>query len=164
VPRAAARVVEEDDVIGLGGGAEPALDHLPRRVQVGEADVGVVVAERGAQDGGRRKPCGDPGDDLDRDAAEADYVVLLYNPRSRARHWQLDRSLDLLREHRPPDTPVGVVRDASRPGQTAWTAALAHLDTGRVDMSCLVVVGASTTRLVDGLLVTPRGYSWKGRS
>lgn len=95
-------------------------------------------------------------------AAEADLVVLLYNPRSRARHWQLGHVLDVLRGHRPPDTPVGVVRNASRPDETVHVAPLASFDPAVVDMYGLVVVGSSTTRLVAGRMVTPRGYRWRG--
>ncbi|WP_375474436.1 precorrin-3B C(17)-methyltransferase [uncultured Jatrophihabitans sp.] len=95
-----------------------------------------------------------------RAAAEADLVVVCYNPRSVKRDWQLDRALELLAAHRPPDTPVGVVRNATRPDQTAWVSTLADLDTTRVDMYSLVIVGASTTRIVGGRMVTPRGYRW----
>ncbi len=95
-----------------------------------------------------------------RAAAEADLVTCFYNPRSRERHWQLAAALDVLREHRPPDTPVGAVRQAERPGQRVWTAPLTEFDADRVDMLTTVVVGSSTTRLVAGRMVTPRGYRW----
>jgi cobalt-precorrin 5A hydrolase/precorrin-3B C17-methyltransferase len=93
-------------------------------------------------------------------AAEGDLVVLLYNPRSRARDWQLAAALKLLAAHRPPDTPVGVVRNASRDGERVHLATLATLDPELVDMYSVVVVGSSRTRLVAGRMVTPRGYRW----
>ncbi|HXV94337.1 MAG TPA: precorrin-3B C(17)-methyltransferase [Pseudonocardia sp.] len=93
-------------------------------------------------------------------AAEADLVTCFYNPRSRERHWQLGAAIDLLRAHRPPSTPVGVVRQAERPGQRVWTAPIAQFDPGTVDMLTTVVVGSSATRLVAGRMVTPRGYRW----
>ncbi|HVL82852.1 MAG TPA: precorrin-3B C(17)-methyltransferase [Pseudonocardia sp.] len=93
-------------------------------------------------------------------AAEADLVACFYNPRSRDRHWQLGVALDRLRAHRPPDTPVGAVRQAGRPGQRVWTAPLAAFDPGEVDMLTTVLVGSSTTRMVGGRMVTPRGYRW----
>ncbi|HEY6798349.1 MAG TPA: precorrin-3B C(17)-methyltransferase [Kineosporiaceae bacterium] len=96
-----------------------------------------------------------------RAAAEGDLVVLLYNPRSRARHWQLGAALALLAEHRPPATPVGVVRNASRPDESVVLATLAEVDPGGVDMYSLVVVGSSQTRIVAGRMVTPRGYHWR---
>ena len=92
--------------------------------------------------------------------AEADLVLLCYNPRSLKRDWQLDRALELLAAHRPPGTPIGVVRNASRPDQSAWISTLAEFDSSRVDMYSLVVVGSSQTRIVAGRMVTPRGYRW----
>lgn len=91
-------------------------------------------------------------------AAEADFVVCLYNPRSAHRHWQLEQARALLAAHRPADTPVGVVRDAYRPGQEVRRTTLAELDAGTVDMRTVVVIGNSTTRTVAGRIVTPRGY------
>jgi cobalt-precorrin 5A hydrolase/precorrin-3B C17-methyltransferase len=94
-------------------------------------------------------------------AAEGDFVVCFYNPRSRDRHWQLGAALDILRAHRPADTPVGAVRQASRDGQHVWCAPLAEFDPGEVDMFTTVVVGSSQTSLVNGRMVTPRGYTWQ---
>ncbi|MFF5054938.1 precorrin-3B C(17)-methyltransferase [Micromonospora sp. NPDC000663] len=94
-------------------------------------------------------------------AAEGDFVTLFYNPRSRARDWQLGKALGVLAAHRPPDTPVGVVRNASRPGEQVHLATLATLDVGIVDMYSVVVVGSSDTRVVAGRMVTPRGYRWR---
>lgn len=93
-------------------------------------------------------------------AAAADLVTCFYNPRSRDRHWQLGAALDAFRAHRPPATPVGAVRQAGRPGQRVWTAPLADFDPAAVDMLTTVVVGSSTTRMVGGRMVTPRGYRW----
>ncbi|MET8528955.1 precorrin-3B C(17)-methyltransferase [Micromonospora sp. NPDC005172] len=94
-------------------------------------------------------------------AAEGDFVTVFYNPRSRARDWQLGKALGILAAHRPPDTPVGVVRNASRPGERVHLATLATLDAAIVDMYSVVVVGNSDTRLVAGRMVTPRGYRWR---
>ncbi|MBQ0994483.1 precorrin-3B C(17)-methyltransferase, partial [Micromonospora sp. H61] len=94
-------------------------------------------------------------------AAEGDFVTLFYNPRSRARDWQLGKALGILAAHRPPDTPVGVVRNASRPGERVHLATVATLDPAIVDMYSVVVVGSSDTRLIAGRMVTPRGYRWR---
>ncbi|MFI7649096.1 precorrin-3B C(17)-methyltransferase [Micromonospora sp. NPDC049460] len=94
-------------------------------------------------------------------AAEGDFVALLYNPRSRARDWQLGAALEVFAAHRPPDTPVGVVRNASRPDERVHLATLADLDPALVDMYSVVVVGSSQTRVVAGRMVTPRGYRWR---
>ena len=95
-----------------------------------------------------------------RAAAEADVAVALYNPRSRARSDHLAKALAILAAHRPPTTPVGLVRDASRPGERGVVTTLADVDPQRVDMLTVVIVGSSATRLVDGRMVTPRGYRW----
>lgn len=94
-------------------------------------------------------------------AAEGDFVTLFYNPRSRARDWQLGTALGILAAHRPPETPVGVVRNASRPGEGVHLATLVTLAPEVVDMYSVVVVGSSDTRLVAGRMVTPRGYRWR---
>lgn len=96
-----------------------------------------------------------------RAAAEGDFVVLFYNPRSRARDWQLGAALAVLAKHRPPDTPVGVVRNATREDERIHLSALEGFDPGIVDMYSLVVVGSSRTRVVAGRMVTPRGYRWR---
>ncbi|MQA10430.1 MAG: precorrin-3B C(17)-methyltransferase [Pseudonocardiaceae bacterium] len=95
-----------------------------------------------------------------RAAAEGDFVVCFYNPRSAQRHWQLRAALDVLLEHRPADTPVGAVRQASRDGQRVWCTRLAEFDTDDVDMLTTVLVGSSQTRMIGGRMVTPRGYTW----
>ncbi len=97
-----------------------------------------------------------------RAAAEADLVVTFYNPRSRGRDWQLPKAVALLLEHRPATTPVGVVTDASRPGERVQLTSLGELDPAGVTMYACVVVGSSQSRVVAGRFVTPRGYRWAG--
>ncbi|MBW1602840.1 precorrin-3B C(17)-methyltransferase [Streptomyces sp. JJ66] len=94
-------------------------------------------------------------------AAASDLVVTFYNPRSRGRHWQLPKALGLLAEHRTPGTPVGVVRNASRPGERVLLTTLGALDPAEVDMMTVVTVGNTATRAVAGRMVTPRGYRWQ---
>jgi cobalt-precorrin 5A hydrolase/precorrin-3B C17-methyltransferase len=96
-----------------------------------------------------------------RAAAEADIVVTFYNPRSRGRHWQLPKALAILAEHRTPATPVGVVRNASRPDESARLTTLGALDPATVDMMTVVTVGNTATREIAGRMVTPRGYRWQ---
>jgi len=93
-----------------------------------------------------------------RAAAEGDFVVSLYNPRSKARDWQLGETKEILLRHRPPDTPVGLVKDAYRPTQQIILTDLASLRPEDVDMLTIVLVGSSQTRIVAGRMVTPRGY------
>ena len=91
-------------------------------------------------------------------AALGDFVISLYNPRSRGRDWQLGKVREILLRHRPPDTPVGIVKDAYRPTQQVVLTDLASLRPESVDMLTIVIIGSSQTRLVAGRLVTPRGY------
>ncbi|HVF73930.1 MAG TPA: precorrin-3B C(17)-methyltransferase [Acidimicrobiales bacterium] len=93
-----------------------------------------------------------------RAAAEADLVVALYNPRSKGRSWQLDAARRILLERRSPTTPVGVVTDAARPDQRMTLTTLGDLDPELVTMTTCVVIGSSTTTVVNGRMVTPRGY------
>ncbi len=93
-------------------------------------------------------------------AAEGDLVTCFYNPASARRTWQLGRALELLAAHRPPATPVGWVRDATRPGQAASLSTLGEFDPALADMHTLVVVGSSRTRVQAGRMVTPRDYRW----
>ena len=93
-----------------------------------------------------------------RAAAFGDFVVSLYNPRSKGRDWQLGKVREILFEHRPPDTPVGVVKNAYREEQEVFLTNLASLRPEDVDMLTVVVVGNSQPRVVAGRMVTPRGY------
>lgn len=81
-----------------------------------------------------------------RHAAQADLVMAFYNPISRARPWQLDRALDIVRVHRAADTVVVLGRDIGRPGATLSTTTLGALRGDQVDMRTMVIVGSSTTR------------------
>ena len=95
-----------------------------------------------------------------RAAAEGDFVVSFYNPRSRQRDRQLGKALAILAGHRPAATPVGWVRNASRPDETRGLATLAAFDPAVADMYTVVIVGCSQSRIVAGRFVTPRGYAW----
>jgi len=102
-------------------------------------------------------------------AAGADFVIALYNPRSRHRPDQLDRALAVLGRHRAPATPVVLGRDVGRPDEQVRVVTLDDLANQRlqaeVDMRTVVIVGSSQTRTVDvpgddrGVWVyTPRSY------
>lgn len=94
-------------------------------------------------------------------AAAGDFAVAFYNPRSKGRQWQLPKALEILSQYRGPDTPVGVVRNASRPDQSVTLSTLRDLDLEIVDMYCLVVVGSTQTKAAAGRMLTPRGYRWQ---
>ncbi|ABB39975.1 precorrin-3B C17-methyltransferase [Oleidesulfovibrio alaskensis G20] len=96
-------------------------------------------------------------------ALEADFVVVLYNPRSKKRDWQLEHALETARRYRQPETPVGLVRQANRPEQAVSVAPLSVFEPAQVDMLSIVIIGNSTTRIIRGNMVTPRGYMKKYR-
>jgi precorrin-3B C17-methyltransferase len=89
--------------------------------------------------------------------AAAGLALALYNPRSRTRTWQLERVLELLREHRADDTPVAVVTDAARPGEHVARATLATLDPETVTMRSLLVIAGDSGRVAGPWLVAERG-------
>jgi precorrin-3B C17-methyltransferase len=91
-------------------------------------------------------------------AAEADFVLALYNPASKRRTWQFGRACELIRRHRPPATPAGLVRRAYRPDQQVHITDLAGLATETPDMTSIVLIGSRSTRRFGSFLVTPRGY------
>ena len=93
-----------------------------------------------------------------RGAASGDFVVALYNPRSRGRDWQLGRAQELLLEGRPPSTPVALARQLGRAEEAVQLHTLGSLPLEEVDMLTLVLIGNSSTYVRDGRMVTPRGY------
>jgi precorrin-2 C20-methyltransferase/precorrin-3B C17-methyltransferase len=90
--------------------------------------------------------------------AEAGLVLAIYNPASRSRTEQVVRAQKLLLEHRSADTVVVVGRDVGRAEESLTVTTLAELDAGSIDMKCLLIVGASSTR------VSPTGAVWTPRS
>ena len=96
-----------------------------------------------------------------RAAAEGDFIVAFYNPRSRKRQSQLVWALETLATHRPPTTPVALIKNAYREGQVIEVTTLAQFDATRVNMLSLVLVGNSQTRLLGNAMFTPRGYASK---
>ncbi|MFT3889671.1 MAG: precorrin-3B C(17)-methyltransferase [Arachnia sp.] len=100
-----------------------------------------------------------------RAAADGDFVVALYNPRSRTRTAHLPRALEIIGAERRPDTPVAVVQQACRKRQKVIMSTLAEFEPEWVDMNSLVVIGSSTTKYVttgggERMIVTPRDYTW----
>ncbi len=90
--------------------------------------------------------------------AAADLVVALYNPRSRKRVRQLEEAVEILRAARPGTTPVGIVTDAGQQCQSIVVTDLERVLDQEVGMRSVVIIGNTTTRLLDGWMITPRGY------
>ncbi len=93
-----------------------------------------------------------------RAAAAGDFVVALYNPRSKGRDWQLARAVELLQAERIGTTPVVLARQLGRTDETIQHTTLEDLNPCDVDMLTVVLIGNSTSYASDGKMVTPRGY------
>ncbi len=91
-------------------------------------------------------------------AAAADFVIAIYNPRSKTRPNLLHQAQQVLLRHRPAATPVAVVRRAMRDGQWRSIVTLGSIPFAEVDMQSIVIVGNSKTYTWRGWMATPRGY------
>jgi adenosylcobyric acid synthase len=98
-------------------------------------------------------------------AAAADFVIALYNPRSKGRAGHMERARDILLASRSPRTPVGIVRNACRSGEEKIVTTLADIPIDRIDMFSLVIIGNSSSFIdAQERIVTPRGYNTGARS
>ncbi|SKA80389.1 precorrin-3B C17-methyltransferase [Desulfobaculum bizertense DSM 18034] len=94
-------------------------------------------------------------------AAAADFSLVIYNPRSKRRDWQLPKALELVREHRSPETPIGIVTSAFREKQQIQVTTLGEVKPEDIGMLSIVFIGNSQTRKVGNRILTPRGYADK---
>ncbi len=92
-------------------------------------------------------------------AGEGDFVICLYNPKSKKRTEYLDMTVDILSKYRPLTTPCGYVKHIGREGEISVVCTMQDLkNNSDIDMFTTVFIGNSTTELINGKLVTPRGY------
>ena len=91
-------------------------------------------------------------------AAQADFVICLYNPSSHKRKDYLARACDIVLESASPETVCGIAQNIGRQGESARVLTLRELRDTPVDMFSTVFIGNSQTRVVGGKMVTPRGY------
>ncbi|NLB22861.1 MAG: precorrin-3B C(17)-methyltransferase [Clostridium sp.] len=91
-------------------------------------------------------------------AAQADFVICLYNPMSKTRRDYLAKACEIALKYKSADTICGVVRNALRPGQSDQIMSLAELKDSEVDMFTMVIIGNAATHLMKGRMVTKRGY------
>lgn len=91
-------------------------------------------------------------------AAQADFVICLYNPSSKKRHDYLEKACRIVLEYQSPNTMCGYVKSIGRDGQHAQILSLEQLTTTPVNMFTTVYIGNSQTKVIAGKLVTPRGY------
>ncbi|MDE5412168.1 precorrin-3B C(17)-methyltransferase [Alkalihalobacterium chitinilyticum] len=94
-------------------------------------------------------------------AAEADFVIALYNPRSGKRTRQIVETQKILLKYRSPDTPVGLVKSAYREREQIVITDLEHMLDHEIGMLTTVIIGNNSTFIYDGKMITPRGYQRK---
>ncbi len=86
-------------------------------------------------------------------------MILIYNQSSKKRHYYLQKACDLILCHQSPETVCGLVENIGREGETAKVLDLSQLREESVNMFTTVFIGNSQTRVIDGKMVTPRGYT-----
>lgn len=94
-------------------------------------------------------------------AAAADFVIVIYNPKSSRRITQVVEARDVILKYRHKNTPVGIVRKAYREGQEVIVTDLEHMLDYKIDMVTTIIIGNSSSFVFNGKIVTPRGYSRK---
>jgi precorrin-3B C17-methyltransferase len=91
-------------------------------------------------------------------AAEGDFVVVLYNPKSSERKWQIEKTIEIMLSKKSSDTPVGIVKSAMRKKQNVIITNLGEALEHPIDMTTILIIGNSTTFVYDNYMVTKRGY------
>jgi len=92
-------------------------------------------------------------------AAMADFVIVLYNPKSMGRPDHINRAQTICLRYRRAETPVGIVRAAMREDEEIIITTLGDMLNHHIDMQTTVVIGNSTTFTWNNLMITPRGYT-----
>ncbi len=91
-------------------------------------------------------------------AASADFVIVLYNPKSKGRAEHINVARDIILKYRTPHTPVGIVRAAMRNNESVVITTLKDMLEHEIDMQSTVIIGNSQTYVWNNWLITPRGY------
>ncbi|KPV43138.1 hypothetical protein SE19_09075 [Acidiplasma aeolicum] len=94
-------------------------------------------------------------------AAEADFVIIFYNPKSMRRQNGIVNAMEIIKRYRNESTPVGIVKNAYRDGQEVILTDIKSMDYNTIDMFSTVIIGNSQTYLYKDFMITPRGYSKK---
>lgn len=91
-------------------------------------------------------------------ASQADFCIALYNPSSHKRHDYLQKACDIMLKNQPGSIPAGIVRNIGREGESYELTTLAELRDKEVDMFSTVIIGNTQSQVINGRIVTPRGY------
>ncbi|MCF6150344.1 MAG: precorrin-3B C(17)-methyltransferase [Candidatus Kuenenia sp.] len=93
-----------------------------------------------------------------RNAAEADFVIVIYNPKSSQRDWQLKKAIEIILKYKNASTPVGLIKKAKREGESVVITTLDKLEQYSIDMMSIIIIGNSSSFLFQNYIVTKRGY------
>ena len=96
-------------------------------------------------------------------AAESDFIISLYNPKSKGRPHYLKECIDIIKEFRKDTTPIAVVKHALREGQEVTMTTIGEFNDEIVDMMSIVIIGNTKSFYKNGSFITPRGYNDKKR-
>ncbi|MFN3533615.1 MAG: precorrin-3B C(17)-methyltransferase [Candidatus Brocadia sp.] len=91
-------------------------------------------------------------------AAEADFVIVLYNPKSSQRDWQIEKTANIVLQHKSPSTLVGIVKDVCREDESVIITTLDKMTSYPIDMTTIIIIGNSTTFQYRNYIITKRGY------
>lgn len=94
-------------------------------------------------------------------AAQGDFVVSIYNPKSRGRVTQIEEAREIMMKYKPRSTPVAIVRNAGREDERYIVTTLDEMLNHEIDMLTIVLIGNSNTFVKNGKIITPRGYEGK---
>ena len=94
-------------------------------------------------------------------AAQGDFVVSIYNPKSRGRVTQIEEAQKIMLKYKPKMTPVAIVRNAGRENEEYVVTTLEEMTKHEIDMLTIVIIGNSNTYVKNGKIITLRGYSKK---
>ena len=94
-------------------------------------------------------------------AAQGDFVVSIYNPKSRGRVTQIEEAREIMMKYKPRSTPVAIVRNAGREDERYILTTLEEMLDYEIDMLTIVLIGNSNTFVKNGKIITPRGYEGK---
>lgn len=91
-------------------------------------------------------------------AAMGDFVICLFNPKSKGRPNHIEKAREVLLKHKSPETFVGIVRNAKREDETVTITTLKDMLDYAIDMTTMVIIGNANTYTYKDLMITPRGY------
>lgn len=92
-------------------------------------------------------------------ASEADFVIAIYNPRSKGRSEHLKRAFEIMEDYKSPQTPVGIVKNSGRENQEIYIMEFENMNFEICDMSTMVIIGNKESYIDENKIITPRGYS-----